>query len=260
VTPDPDRTEQKPLEEYLYPHFYNIEKTHWWYAARQGILMDYLESRVKLRRDMRVLDVGCGTGAILELLAQRCNAYGLDFSPKAVDFCRQRGLQNLHAGPLSTYQPGVLFDLITMLDVVEHVDDDLGFLNDARRLLRPEGAILITVPAYPSLWSAHDVELHHKRRYRKAELRDRVTTAGFEIHHLTYFNSFLLPVALAKRAIARIMNTKGASDLEIPAGLLNAPLRGIFSFERYILPQTGFPFGLSLLCLASNRGNAATRA
>lgn len=260
MTRNPDRTEQGPLEEYLYPHFYNIEKTHWWYAARQGILLDYLESRIKLRQEMRVLDVGCGTGAILELLAQRCDAYGLDFSPKAVDFCRQRGLKNLHAGSLSSYQPGVLFDLITMLDVVEHVDDDLGFLNNARRLLRPEGTALITVPAYPSLWSAHDVELHHKRRYRKAELRDRVTAAGFDIHHLTYFNSFLLPVAVAKRAVARILNSKAASDLEIPAEPLNAVLRGIFSVERHILRHTGFPFGLSLLCLARKRGNGTSLA
>jgi hypothetical protein len=91
-------------------------------------------------------------------------------------------------------------------------------------------------------------------------LRKRVTAAGFEIHHLTYFNSFLLPVAMAKRAVARILNSKGASDLEIPAMPLNAVLRGIFRFERHILPHTGFPFGLSLLCLARNSGNAATPA
>jgi 2-polyprenyl-3-methyl-5-hydroxy-6-metoxy-1,4-benzoquinol methylase len=240
------------LEEYLYPHFYNIEKTHWWYAARQVIILRYLERRVPLEGGMRVLDVGCGTGAILEHLAKHCDAYGQDFSPKAVDFCRQRGLKNLYAGPLSTYEPESPFDLITMLDVVEHVDDDLGFLKDARRLLRPEGSVLITVPAYPSLWSAHDVELQHKRRYRKRELRDRVLAAGFTIEHLTYFNSFLLPVAVGKRVLARITKARTASDLEIPPAPLNTLLHHVFEFERHILPGPGFPFGLSLLCLARN--------
>ncbi len=237
------------MEEYLYPHFYEVEKSHWWFAARRAILLEYLERRVHPTNSSRILDVGCGTGAILEEFARRYTAFGLDFSPSAIDFCRKRGLPNLFAGTLSDYRVDVPFDVVTMLDVVEHVDDDLGLLRDAHKLLRGGGAILITVPAFPALWSGHDVELHHKRRYLKAQLRSMVEAAGFQIDHLSYFNCFLLPVAIGKRSLAKLLHTKEASDLELPAAPVNAVLRRLFGFERHILPTASLPFGLSLICL-----------
>jgi len=237
------------MEEYLYPHFYDVEKSHWWFAARRDILLEYLDRRVRPAKSTRILDVGCGTGAILEEFARRYTAFGLDFSSSAIDFCRRRGLPNLFAGTLAEYRVDVPFDIITMLDVVEHVDDDLALLRDGHGLLREGGAILITVPAFPSLWSGHDVELHHKRRYRKAQLKAVVEAAGFRIDHLTYFNCFLLPVAVGKRSLAKLLRTEEASDLDLPAAPVNAVLRRIFAFERYLLPSASLPFGLSLLCL-----------
>jgi SAM-dependent methyltransferase len=237
------------MEEYLYPHFYEVEKSHWWFAARRAILLEYLERRAHLTKSSRILDVGCGTGAILEEFARRYTAFGLDFSPSAIDFCRKRGLPSLFAGTLSDYRVDVPFDVVTMLDVVEHVDDDLGLLRDGHRLLRGGGTILITVPAFPALWSGHDVELHHKRRYVKAQLKSLVEAAGFQIDHLSYFNCFLLPVAIGKRMLAKLLRTKEASDLEIPAAPVNAVLRRVFEFERHILPSASLPFGLSLICL-----------
>jgi len=236
------------MEEHLYSLQYNVEKKHWWYTARQKILLAYLTHRVPSSKEVRLLDVGCGTGALLEAFASRYTAYGLDSSRRAVEFCRERGLTNVREGSLESYPKDTTFDIITLLDVVEHVDDDLQLLRNAHRVLRTEGAILITVPAFPALWSHHDVVLHHKRRYTKSTLEKVVTEAGFRIEHLTFFNTLLFPVAVIIRYVAKLTGSTEATDLEMPPPIANRFLHAIFAFERRIVPKISLPFGLSLLC------------
>jgi len=202
-----------------------------------------------------VLDVGCGTGAILESFSRRYQAFGTDTAPQAIEFCRERGLTRLHLGTLETYPPSDPFDLITMLDMAEHVEDDAALLQAGRRLLGEGGHVLIAVPAFPSLWSKHDEILHHKRRYTRRGLRALVERAGFTVEHLSFFNTFLFPVAWMKRIAARLSGSEKANDLEIPPPPLNAALRGVFRIERHILPRASLPIGLSLLCLARKGGN-----
>jgi 2-polyprenyl-3-methyl-5-hydroxy-6-metoxy-1,4-benzoquinol methylase len=238
------------MEEQVYQQIYEVEKEHWWFTARKSILLRYLESQLNLSPNARVLDVGCGTGAILETLSRRYESYGTDTAPQAIAFCRQRGLTRLHLGTLATYPSSEPFDLITMLDVVEHVDDDLAFLRAARALLRPAGSVLIAVPAFPSLWSRHDEILHHRRRYTKRTLRALVNAAGFQIERLTFFNSLLFPIAYVKRMASRITGWNDWNDLDVPVRPLNKVLHFLFLLEGPLLPYTSFPLGLSLLCLA----------
>jgi 2-polyprenyl-3-methyl-5-hydroxy-6-metoxy-1,4-benzoquinol methylase len=234
------------MEAYLYPHFYKIEKEHWWFIARQKILLDYLDHHLRTSKETRILDVGCGTGAILEVFAQQFNAYGIDSSKDAIDFCRQRGLSNLFVGSLESYPSKGKFDIITMLDVAEHVKDDLSLFQQAHDLLKSGGSILVAVPAFPFLWSQHDVILHHTRRYTKTQLRKVVASAGFTIQHMTFFNTLLFPIAVVKR----ILQPRNADDLEIPGRFLNTILKRTFMLERVFVPRASLPFGLSLLCLA----------
>lgn len=238
------------MEVQVYRQLYEVENEHWWFAARKEILLRYIESRLPLPREARLLDVGCGTGAILESFSRRYQAFGTDMAPQAIEFCRERGLTRLHLGTLETYPPSPPFDLITMLDMVEHVEDDAALLEAARRLLGEGGHVLIAVPAFPSLWSRHDEILHHRRRYTLRGLRALVEGAGFTVEHLSFFNTFLFPVAWVKRIAARLTRSEEANDLDIPPPLLNAALRGVFRVERHILPHASLPFGLSLLCLA----------
>ena len=239
------------MEDHVYPQMYRVEKEHWWFVARREILARYLEARAPLPDGARILDVGCGTGAILEMFSARHDAWGLDTSPQAIAFCRERGLSKLRLGPLAEFAAPAPFDLITMLDVVEHAEDDLGLLRDALPLLGDRGRLLVTVPAFPSLWSAHDEMLHHKRRYTRDLLRRRITEAGFVIEHITFFNTFLFPVALARRTLGRLAGMEQTHDLDIPAPALNSLLRRVFAAEGDVLRSGSLPFGLSLLCLAS---------
>jgi SAM-dependent methyltransferase len=244
------------MEDQVYRQLYEVENEHWWFAARKAILLRYLDARLPLPPTARLLDVGCGTGAILESFSRRYQAFGSDMAPQAIDFCRERGLTRLHLGTLDTYPASEPFDLITMLDMLEHVEDDEGLLRVGRRLLREGGHILIATPAFPSLWSKHDEILHHKRRYTRSGLRRLVEHAGFTVEHLTYFNCFLFPVAWARRVASRVTGMQKTNDLEIPSRSLNAVLREVFRIERWILPRTSLPIGLSLLCLARRGGEA----
>jgi SAM-dependent methyltransferase len=244
------------MEDQVYRLLYEVEKEHWWFAARKEILLSYLDRRLPLPPTARLLDVGCGTGAILESFTERYQAYGTDTAPQAIAFCGERGLTRLHLGTLDTYPASAPFDIITMLDMVEHVEDDGGLLRSGRRLLRDGGHILIAVPAFPSLWSRHDELLHHKRRYTRGTLRRLVEGAGFTVEHLTFFNAFLFPVAWLKRLAARATGSDKANDLEIPPRPLNTAMRALFRIERRIIPHASLPFGLSLLCLARKNGSA----
>lgn len=238
------------MDDHVYPLMYRIEKEHWWFAARQHILERYIASRIATPPKARVLDVGCGTGAILEMLSGTFQAYGTDLSPHAIEFCRQRGLQRLFLGTLSGYPRADPFGLVTLFDVLEHVEDDRSLLGDIYNLLEENGDLLISVPAFPSLWTKHDEILHHKRRYTKSSLRSVVNAAGFDIRHLTFFNTFLFPVALVRRGIARAFGAENVNDLEIPSSPVNTILRRVFSLEAGLLPHVSLPVGLSLLCWA----------
>jgi SAM-dependent methyltransferase len=244
------------MEHQIYRLLYEVENEHWWFATRKRIILRYLDARLPLPPTARVLDVGCGTGAILESLSKRYLAFGTDVASQAIDFCRARGLTRLYLGTLEDYPASEPFDLITMLDMVEHVDNDEGLLHAGHRLLREGGHLLITVPAFPSLWSVHDEVLHHKRRYTRTSLRRLVLHSGFVVEHLTFLNFFLLPVAWLKRTGARVTGSPNVNDLEIPSPFLNAVLRSVFGLERYFLPYMSLPVGLSLLCLARKGASA----
>lgn len=252
------------MEAVLYHTFYEIEKVHWWCVSRRDILVDL--TRALLPAGGRVLDVGCGTGFFLEAFAAgaeslmagegpRIEGWGLDAEPLAVAMCRERGLEHVHqgsAGDLAAVADQ-RFDLIFMLDVLEHLDDDQAALREATRLLAPGGRIVVTVPAFRFLWSKHDDVSMHKRRYTREELAGAFRGAGLPLAKLTYFNAYLFPLALVRRIGRRLTRTDDGVEFDVPARPLNALLRKVFRAETAAVIKSdergAFPVGLSILAV-----------
>jgi SAM-dependent methyltransferase len=239
------------VEEQLYKKFYEVETSHWWFVARQRIVHHIIDINLHLAKGSKVLDIGCGTGAILASLSQQYDAYGTDTSLLAIEYCKQRGLRNAFQCTLEAFpRPDLKFDLILLLDVIEHVEDDSGLVKLASRFLNPGGSILFTVPAYQFLWSRHDDINFHKRRYVKSGLRHVLEGAGLKIQLLSYFNTILFPPALLGRLAEKVISSESDGALEIPFPVLNSLLTKTFAFEKNLIGRIPLPFGLSIICLA----------
>lgn len=243
----------REMQQHTYAILYEVEETHWWYRGRRRILSYFIEqicSRVKDRRP-QILDVGCGTGANLVMLGEFGDAHGIDVSHDALAFCHARGLERVRHGAAEKlpYEDGT-FDLVTALDVVEHLDDDMAGLREMRRVLRPDGHALLFVPAFMFLWGVQDDVSHHRRRYRMPELLKAVREAGFEVERATYANiTFFLPILLV-RTFMRWMNIKTSTENNIGVSSLNGLLGRILGSEATWLRYLNLPFGVSALCVA----------
>jgi SAM-dependent methyltransferase len=248
--PDPLPRE---MMEHTYPILYRVEQSHWWYQGRRRIIAGFVEDicrRVTDRRP-RILDVGCGTGANLLLLSTYGHAEGVDISEDALAFCRERGLDKVKhgAGEELPYEDGT-FDLVTAFDVVEHMDDDVAGLREMRRVLRPNGRVLLFVPTFMFLWGVQDEVSNHRRRYRLPELRGVLEQAGFEVERMTYANiTFFLPILLVRK-LMRLTGIKTETENTINVPALNGVLGWLLGSESSILRYINLPFGVSGLCVA----------
>lgn len=238
------------MDEHLYEHYWRLERAHWWFIARRQIVLDL--TRRFVDRGSRILDVGCGTGYYLERAGEEFEAHGIDFSDTAVRICRSRGLSAVTTDTIEELAERAphSFDAITFLDVAEHIDDDIGALKAAHRLLAPGGVTIVTVPAYMFLWSVHDDENQHKRRYVASGLREVLSAAGFEVELVTYFNTLLFPLAVLRRMAQRVFRRKDYDEFALPPRWVNQSLRRVFELERPLVQKAGprgmLPFGLSI--------------
>ncbi|MCU1263991.1 MAG: hypothetical protein JWM21_309 [Acidobacteria bacterium] len=243
----------REMQQHTYSIMYAVEGSHWWFAGRRRIIESFLRHICEQLGAARphILDIGCGTGANLEMLSQFGAAEGVDVSPDALAFCRQRGLQNVRQGEAEhlPYEDGS-FDLVTALDVVEHLDDDVAGLKEMRRVLRRGGYALLFVPAFMYLWGVQDDISHHRRRYTRATLQQAVRAAGFEIERFTYANiTFFAPILLG-RLLMRASGFRPASENNLTIGGLNGMLGRILGAESSILRHINLPLGVSAICVA----------
>jgi SAM-dependent methyltransferase len=194
---------------------------------------------------------------MLTHLAAYGKAQGVDIDEEAVGYCRERGLLDVRLGALEKLPfADASFDLVTALDVVEHLDDDLAALREIGRVLRPGGQLLMTVPAHRFLWGDQDEVNMHKRRYVAAEVRDRLTATGFQVQRVSYMNAFMFPPIAAIRWLRRLEHrlrprTAQQSDFRYPAPRpVNFLLALIFGAEAPIVRRVNLPIGVSILALA----------
>lgn len=242
------------MQQHTYAIMDEVEGSHWWFVGRRAILDNFLSGIVKKlgspNHELRILDVGCGTGANIEMLAAYGEAEGVDVSDDALAFCRKKGL-NVQKGLAETlpYDDGA-FDLTTALDVVEHLDDDIAGLKEMFRVTRRGGYSLIFVPAFMWLWGVQDDISNHRIRYTKQQIVDRLRSAGYEIERATYANwTFFVPI-LAGRVLMKLTGVKPESENNINVSALNGIFGKLFGSERFWLRNFNFPFGVSIVIVA----------
>ena len=235
----------------MYRIFSEIQKKHWWFVTRKKIVLDTIDRYLNKSDNAKVLDIGCGTGVMLNALEEVGRAYGMDMSDDAINFSKEIFNGKVEKGSLPDQVPyeKSFFDLITALDVIEHVDRDIDSLKAIRSLLVPGGNVVITVPAYMFLWSSFDEMNEHKRRYTRTELKTKLVQAGFTIEKISYYNTLLFPVVFVVRMLNNILKRDGASDVDMPSRPVNFVLEKIFGIEKYLLRYFNLPFGVSVLAV-----------
>ena len=232
---------------------HRAEDRHWWYRGRRRLL-DRVISAMVLPPGARILDAGCGSGRNMVELARYGSVAGVEVSPESAGVARGREVGQVVEGSIGAMPfADDSFELAVCLDVIEHLEDDHGALVELRRVVAPGGALLVTVPAYPWLWSSHDTINQHRRRYTRRSLLAAAERAGWRAERVTYFNSLLLPVAIAMRALERLRpaDSETSPDLWIPPAPLNRLLEQPLHLEAAIIGRNGhtLPAGLSLLAL-----------
>ena len=244
----------REMQQHTYAIMDRVEDKHWWFVGRRAILESFLRqihsSLTGHNSPLRILDIGCGTGANLEMLAQFGDTKGVDVSDDALEFCRRKGL---------TVEKGLAeklpfadesFDITTALDVVEHLDDDIAGLKEMHRVTKRGGYSLIFVPAFMWLWGVQDDVSNHRIRYTRTQIVERLKKAGYTIERATYANwTFLTPI-LAGRTLMKLTGIKPESENNVNISALNGIFGKLFSAERFWLKRFNFPIGVSIVVVA----------
>ncbi len=240
------------MERIIYDRMAELDARHWWYRARREVLRALVSRNIAPTAGRRILEIGCGTGHNLAMLGSFGTIDAVELDPAAREVASQRlGKSVLDARlPQLEGVDRACYQIVAALDVIEHVEDDVAALKALASCLEPGGRMLITVPAFPWMWSGHDVANHHFRRYTKATLRNAAEQAGLTVEFMGWFNSILFPFAALNRLAARVTGKEGSADAMPPAPI-NALFETLFGLERYLIGKLPLPPGVSIAAVFS---------
>jgi SAM-dependent methyltransferase len=239
------------VERAIYDRLREIEQDHWWFAGRRAVLTAEI-GRLGLPENARILEAGCGTGGNLAMLQQFGQVSAIEPDAPSRAYAAERSGADVREGWLPNGLPelGGSFDMVCAFDVVEHVDDDRGAVAALAHQLKPGGKLVVSVPAYAWMWSAHDAAHHHKRRYVRGQMRELMEAAGLRVRRVTHFNTLLFPPIAAVRLFKTAMRREGGDDDALPPAPLNRLLGRLFAAEAGVLKAVDLPFGVSILAVA----------
>lgn len=244
------------MDAQMYQEMMEVEDKHWWFVARRSIIETVI-SQLNLPKSAEIFEAGCGTGGNLAMLSRHGQVYAMELNETARAVASELHIGDIHPGclPDNLPFPDKKFDLIVLLDVLEHLEDDRASLQALSAKLKPSGWLLITVPAFPWLWSRHDELLHHKRRYLLHHLRQTTIDAGYDTHFVSYFNFILFPLIATVLLVQSWLN-RGGNEQNLPLDPINQLLTFLFALERHCIGRLSLPFGVSILLLAQRSKSA----
>lgn len=240
------------METEEYRKMYSIEENHWWFSAKRSLVLSSLRH---LPKGSKVLEVGCGTGIALERLSRKFDAFGIDYEPEAISFCKSRGLGNVSIASVSKLPfKRESFDAITCLDVLYHkgIKDDVAAMKEIFRVLKPNGILIITDSACKLMYGRHDRAVHARERYSLNEMVSKLKSAGFRIRKASYWNMFLFPIVFFARKLDSILykNKAPESTTGNVIAPLNYLLKSLLLFENLLINYFSLPFGVSVFVVS----------
>jgi len=245
------------MDAEAYKEMIELQEEHWWFVARRDVIQSFIKIQMPQGSQSKVLEIGCGVGGNIGLLSQSGHYRGIDMHKPAIDYCSEKypqfEFQCTRVEDIPQEFSSNKFDSIYLLDVLEHIDDQVAILKSTQNYLTQSGKILLTVPAFKFLWSPHDEFVHHVRRYTKADLKKVLEDSGYKVERISYFNSILFPLALIQRLGMRMLNKKLNTHLSTPPTIVNWPFKVIFTQEAWILKRINLPVGLSIIAVVSQK-------
>ncbi|MHC4941734.1 MAG: class I SAM-dependent methyltransferase [Planctomycetota bacterium] len=252
------------MDDLAYKQFLKLEKTHWWFIGRRNIFFTLLDHHLGEKNDLRIMDVGCGFGGMLDGLSGLGHAMGMEIDLDSAKACQERGFSGMCLG--SGYDMPVRtgsLDLITLFDAIEHIEDDERVVRQCAEALKPGGHLMITVPAYQFLYADNDRIAHHLRRYSLPRLKRIVRSADLDVVKGTHYNILLFPLILPAVLLLKLKQKirgplkegrEGATNLSYNYPRIVAfLLKTIFSSERHLLKYVSIPFGHSIALIARKK-------
>lgn len=238
------------MKSEMYESMHAIEEGHWYFRAKHDIVLSIIEQAGI--KDAKIADFGCGCGLMLKFLSKYGTVTGIDFSSEALEFCRDHFSGDLIQANLEQLSLPEKYNLAVALDLLEHIEHDDIAMKNIYDSLEENALAIFTVPAFSSLWSKHDENCMHKRRYSKEEFQNLVLGAGFSIEYISYYDFWLFPPVYLVRKLAKLFKFDQNSELEnkYKDGFVNKTLYKIFSSEkRFVQKRKTMPFGVSIICI-----------
>lgn len=253
-----------------YEIIFEVEDDHWWFVGRRAVVFAQIEDAMKFvvrpsgvmglpsaglppeggTTNRQILDIGCGTGATMDHLRKFGEVQGIDLAMIPLSFSRRRGHQRTMCASATELPFGdETFDLITALDVIEHLEDDVKGLSEIHRVLKTGAPAVIYVPAFQALWGPNDDQSGHKRRYRLRQLQVAAENAGLKVERISYSNfAMFVPIWLGRKLLNLLGRTE-ASENKINHAWINKLLASLFASEANWLRRHRLPFGVSIVCV-----------
>ena len=244
------------MEKQIYTLHRENEKEHWWYKGRREIISTIIGKSISKKKKLKILDFGAGSGTNSVMLSDYGDVYVYEKDKNIQDYLKKKFDKNSNIFVLNEMNENIFFDLIIASDVIEHIKDDNEVIKFLSKILKSEGKILITVPAYNFLYTERDKVLGHFRRYNRTMLREK-TEKHFKTIQLSYYNFFLFFLSLTLFIFLKIFKAKHliTSPERTPNFIINSLLCNIFSSERFFLKWLKFPFGSSIIYFAKKISN-----